>query len=155
MSESNFYEGAQSREALLRAFLEDGDAMWLRWFQSEIEAKFESTKGGLEIIADVLRKWFEDSRLQCAVVNRPVSSRRQFDGETCECFGNQKDQLRRFVEQLVVKMGLQYPDVAASAAVQIIERTILTTLISGDLSELKTAQLLLQCLQRALSVGFN
>lgn len=155
MSKSTFYQGAQSEGALLRAFLEDGNAIWLRWFQSEIEAKFDTTKGGLEIIADVLRKWFDDSRLQCAVVNKGVSSSREFDGVTIECFGNQKDKLRRVVEQLVVKMGLRYPDIAASAAVQIIERTIVTTLMSGDLSELKTAQLLFQCLQRALSVGFN
>lgn len=155
VSESNFYEGAQSREALLRAFLEDGDAMWLRWFQREINAKFESTKGGLEIFADVLRKWFEDSYVQCSVVNKLISSSHQFDGETYECFEGNRDQLRRLIEQLVAKMDLPYPDIAASAAVQIIERTIVTTLVSGDLSELKTAQLLFQCLQRALSVGFN
>lgn len=155
MSKSNFYQGTQSEEAILRAFLEDANAIWLRWFQSEIDAKFDTTEGGLEIIADVLRKWFEDSRLQCAVVNKAVSSSPEVDGETVECFGNRKDQLRRVVEQLIVKMGVRYPDIAASAAVQIIERTIVTTLVSGDLSELKTAQLLFQCLQRALSVGFN
>jgi AcrR family transcriptional regulator len=155
VSESSFYQRAQSEKDLLQAFLQDHDANWLRWFQREIDAKFETTKGGLEIVADVMRKWFENSRLQCAGVNTVVCPSRQFAGETLELLGNQRDQLRRFVEQLVVKMGLRYPDIAATASVQIIERTIVRTLKSGDLSEIKTAQLLFQCLQRALSAGLN
>ena len=154
VSETTFYGEFQSKEALIRAFLENRNAIWLRWFQSEIHARFETTRDGLEIIADVLRKWFEDSRLHCEDVKKDASNR-QVNGEAFESFGNQKDQLRRFVEHLARKMGLRYPDIAASAAVQIIERTIVTTLVSGDLSELKTAQLLFQCLQSALSIPFN
>ena len=154
-SETSFYGEFQSKEALIRAFLEDRNAIWLRWFQSEIDARFETTRGGLEIIADVLRTWFQDSRLQSKEVNKHSFSECQVNGEAFESFGNPKDQLRRFVEHLARKMGLRYPDVAASTTVQIVERTIMATLMSGDLSELKTAQLLFQCLQRALSVGFN
>ena len=155
VSETTFYGEFQSKEALIRAFLEDRNAIWLRWFQSEVRARFETTRGGLEIISDVLNKWFEDSRVHGEVVNQASSTNRQVNGEAFETFGNQKDQLQRFVELLARRMGLRYPDIAASAAVQIIERTIETNLVSGDLSELKTAQLLFQCLQRALSVAFN
>ena len=152
VSETTFYGEFQSKEGLIRAFLENRNAIWLRWFQSEIHARFETTRDGLEIIADVLRKWFEDSGLDSEDVKKDASSDRQVNGEAFESFGNQKDQLRRFVEHLAWKLGLRYPDIAASAAVQIIERTIVTILVSGDLSELKTAQLLFECLQSALSV---
>ncbi|HEY2470496.1 MAG TPA: hypothetical protein VGI45_22055 [Terracidiphilus sp.] len=155
VSESTFYEGSQSKEALLRAFLEDRNAIWLRWFQTEINARYETTRGGLEIIADVLRKWFENPKLcRSAIVNVDVSNR-NVSAQAFEVVRNQKHQLRRFFERLAVKMGIQYPDIAACAAVQIVERTIVATLRSSDLSELKTAQLLFQCLQHAVSVGFN
>ena len=34
----------------------------MRWFESEIEERYEATGGGLEIIADVLQKGLEDSK---------------------------------------------------------------------------------------------
>jgi len=152
--ESTFYEGLQSKEACIRAFLEDRHAMWLRWFQDEIDARYETTGGGLEIIADVLREWFEDSPLRGSV-RKVIASKRDLNGQNLEIARRPKDQLRRFVQQLAVKMGFLYPDIAASAAVLIIERTIVMTLMTGDLSELKTAQLLFHCLQHARTVEFN
>ena len=154
VSESTFYEGLQSKEACILTFLEDRHAMWLRWFQNKINARYETTGGGLEIIADVLREWFEDSQLRGSA-GKVIVSNRDLNGQNFEIARTPKDQLRRFVTQLAVKMGFQYPDIAASAAVLIIERTILMTLLTGDLSELKTAQLLFHCLQHGLSVGFN
>jgi len=151
---STVYEGIQLTRVCIRAFLEDRDAMWLRWFQSEIDARYETTGGGLEIIVDVLREWFEDSQRRGSV-SMVIASNRDFNGQNLEVARTTKNQLRRFVQQLAVKMGFQYPDIVASAAVLIIERTIVTTLMTGDLSELKTAQLLFHCLQHARSFEFN
>ena len=155
VAKSTSYERVQSTEDCLRAFLEGRHTTWVRWFQSAIDARYEATGGGLEIIADVLREWFEDSQLRGSAVIKVIVSNRDFIGRNLEVGRKPKDELRRFVEQLAVKMGLQYPDIAASAAVLIVERTIATTLMTADLSELKTAQLLFNCLQHALSVGFN
>src|SRR5690348_1337353 len=58
VSESSFYDRFQSREDLVSAFLKDRQAIWMRWFENEIEARCEATGGGLEIIADVLQKGF-------------------------------------------------------------------------------------------------
>jgi AcrR family transcriptional regulator len=155
VSETPFYENFQPKEDLIRAFLEDRNTIWLRWFQREIDARLEITGGGLEIIVDVLRKWFEISRLPCQTVKKDNSSSCEVNVEVFDSFSSQKDQLRRFVEQLARKMGLRCSDIAASAAVQIIERTIVAICKSCDLSELMTAQLLFQCLQHALSNGSN
>jgi AcrR family transcriptional regulator len=152
VSDSGLYESPESIEALIRAFLGDRHAIWLRWFQSEIDARYETTGGGLEIIADVLRATFEGSPVHGSPFNKVIVSNHHLNGRTLEIVRNQKIQMRRFVEQLAVKMGLRYPDIAASAAVQIIERTIVAILTTGDLSELKTAQLLFQCLQNAHQV---
>jgi len=71
VSESAFYEQFQSKEELVSAFLKDRHAMWMRWFEAEIEARYEATGGGLEIIADVLQEGFEDPK--CLVLPLSIS----------------------------------------------------------------------------------
>ena len=53
VSEPASHERFQSKEDPVSAFLKDRHAMWMRWFENEIEASYEATGGGLEIIADV------------------------------------------------------------------------------------------------------
>lgn len=121
----------------------------MRWFENEIETRYEATGTGLEIIADVLRKGFEDPKCFGLAFIRIVTEGGDCDNEPFAIAGEQKEHLRRFIEQLAAKMGLQYPDMTASAAVLVIERTIVRTLITGSLREAQTARLLFQCLQHA------
>jgi AcrR family transcriptional regulator len=149
VSESAFYEQFQSREDSLSAFLRDRHAIWMRWFENEIEARYEATGGGLEIIADVLQEGFEDPKCFGFAFINIVAESSAFNREPFVIAREQKEHLGRFLEQLTVKMGLQHPDMAASAAVLIIERTIVRTLMTGSLKEAQTARLLFQCLQHA------
>ena len=71
------------------------------------------------------------------------------DKEPFAIVSEQKERLRRFVEQLAVKMGLRHPDVVAATAVVIIDQTIVRTVTTGSLTEAQTARLLFQCLQHA------
>lgn len=147
--ESVFYETFQSKKELVSAFLKDRHAIWMRWFEHEIEARYQATGGGLEIIADVLQKGFEDPKcFGFAFVNN-VTEGSDFDNEPFAIAREQKEHLGRLIEQLAVKMGLQHPDMAASAAVLVIDRTIVRTLMTGSLKEAQTARLLFQCLQHA------
>ncbi len=147
-SESAFYEQFQSKEELVSAFLKDRHAIWMRWFENEIEARYEATGGGLEIIADVLQKGFEDPKcFGLAFIN--IVTECGFDHEPFAIAGEEKKHLGQFIEELAVRMGLQHPDIAASAAVLVIERTIVRTLMTGSLKEAQTARLLFQCLQHA------
>ena len=144
-----FHEQFQSKEDLVSAFVKDRHAIWMRWFESEIEARYQATGGGLEIIADVLQMGFEDLKcFGCAFLNI-VTEGRNFNSEPFAIAREQKEHLRQFIEQLAVRMNLQHPDMAASAAVLVIERTIVRTLMSGSLKEAQTARLLFQCLQHA------
>jgi len=149
VSESAFYELFQSKEDLVSAFLQDRHAIWMRWFENEIEAKYEATGGGLEIIADVLQRGFEDPKCFGLAFINIVIEGGDFDNEPFAIVREQKEHLGRFIEQLAVKMGLQHPDMAAPAAVLVIERTIMRTLMTGSLKEAQTARLLFQCLQHA------
>jgi hypothetical protein len=124
-------------------------AGWMRWFENGIEARFEATGGGLEIIADVLHDAFEDPKSFCVAFMNVVNESGNFDKEPCAIRCEQKEGLSRFIERLAAKMGLQHPEMAASAAVLVIEQTIVRTLITGSLKEAQTARLLFQCLQHA------
>jgi AcrR family transcriptional regulator len=149
VSEFASYERFQSREDLVSTFLKHRHAAWMRWFEDEIEARYKATGGGLEIIADVLQEGFEDpNNFGVAFINL-VSVCSDVDKEPFATVGEQKEHLRQFIEQLAVKMGLDHPDIAASAAVHVIERAIGRTLMSGSLTEARTARLLFQCLQHA------
>ena len=149
VSESAFYEQFQSKEDLVSAFLKDRQVIWMRWFESEIEARHEATGGGLEIIADVSQEGFEDPKcLGLAFINVVAEGGDTYN-EPFAIAREQKEHLRRFIERLATKMGLQCPDMAASTAVLIIERTIECALRTGSLKEAQTARLLFQCLQHA------
>jgi hypothetical protein len=120
----------------------------MRWFEHEIEARYEASRGGLEIIADVLQEGFEDPKsLGLALIN--IVTEDGFDNEPFAIVKEEKEKLRRFIKQLAVKMGLRHPDMAASTAVFIIDQTIVRTLMTGSLREDQTARLLFQCLQHA------
>lgn len=149
MSESAFPEQFQSKKELVSAFLKDRHAIWMRWFENQIEARCEATGGGLEIIADVLQKGFEDPKCFGLAFINITTEGRTFNSEPFAIAGKQKEHLRRFIEDLAVKMGLQHPDMAAFAAVLIIDRTIVRTLMTGSLKEVQIARLLFQCLQHA------
>jgi AcrR family transcriptional regulator len=140
---------ASSKEDLVSAFLKDRHVIWMRWFENEIEARYGATGGDLEIIADVLQEGFEDPKCFGFAFMNVVIEGADFDNEPIAIVREQKEHLRRFIEQLAVKMGLQHPDIAACAAVLVVERTIVRTLMTGSLKEAQTARLLFQCLQHA------
>jgi hypothetical protein len=149
ISDFTFHEQFQSNEYRLSAFWKDRHANWMRWFENEIEARYEATGGGLEIIADVLQDAFEDPKSFCLAFMSAVRESGNFDKEPYAIRPEQKERLSRFIERLAAKMNLQHPDMAASAIVLVIERTIARALMTGSLTEAQTARLLFQCLQHA------
>ena len=148
-SESVFYAEFESKEDLVSAVLKDRQVIWMRWFEKEIEARYETSGSGLEIIADVLQKGFEDPKSFGLAFINIVTEGSDFDNEPSAIVRDEKEHLRRFIEQLAVKMGLQHPGMAASAAVLVIERTIRRTLMTESPEEVQTARLIFQCLQHA------
>jgi len=150
VSESAFYEQFHSKENAVSAFLKDRHAIWMRWFEKEIEARYKATGGGLEIIADVLQEAFEDPKyFGLAFMNIVTEGNGASNGEPFVIAREQREYLRRFLEQLAATMGLQDPGMAASAAVLVINQTIIQTLMTGSVKEVQAARLLFQCIQHA------
>ena len=115
--ESVFYEQFQSKEDLVSAFLKGRHASWMRRFENEIEARYEATGGGLELIADVLQEAFEDPKSLALAFVDVITQSGDSDKDPLAIVSEQKEHLRRFVEQLAVKMGLRHPDMVAATAV--------------------------------------
>lgn len=146
VSESTLY---QSKEEPVAAPLRNCCAVWLCWFENEVDAIYERTGGGLEIIADVLQKAFEDRKTFDFTYFNFVEGGGDFDSEPLAAAREQKKHLKGYLVQLAVRMGLQHPDIAASAALLVIERTIAWTQRTESPQEAHTARLLFQCLQHA------
>jgi hypothetical protein len=147
VSDSTFY---QSKEEPVAAPSSNTCALWLRWFENEVEAKYQATSGGLEIIADVLRKAFEQQKCSDSDFSFfNTVDNFGFGSDPFVAAAGQKEHLRRYLEQLAMRMGLQHPDIAACAALLVIERTIVRTQLTGSLEETQTARLLFQCLQHS------
>ena len=121
----------------------------MRWFEKEIEARCNATGASLEIIADVLEEGFEDRPRFCVAFMNIDAEVEAFNTDAVAIATEQKEHLRHFLEQLSLRMGLEHPDVAASAAVLVIEHTIVWAQMTGGLKEAQTARLLFQCLQHA------
>lgn len=145
VSDSTFY---RSKEEPAAAPPKNSCAVWARWFENEVEQKYEETGGGLAIIADVLQKAFEDQKCSDFAFFNMVEVG-DFDSEPFAAAREQKEHLRGYLEQLAVRMGLRHPDIAACAALLVIERTIVWTQLTGSPGETQTARLLFQCLQHA------
>ena len=139
----------QSQEDLVPGFLKHRHVAWMRTFENKIETRFKGTGGGLEMIADILQEGFEDSKSFALAFVNIVTQCDCPDEEPCAIVGEQKEHLRRLIEQLALRMGLQYPEMIACAVVRVIDRAIVRTLASGSLTEAQTARLLFQCLQHA------
>src|SRR5438477_10838113 len=52
--------GFQAEGDSVSSFLKDRHVLWMRWLEKEIEARFDATGAGLEVVADVLRRGFDD-----------------------------------------------------------------------------------------------
>jgi AcrR family transcriptional regulator len=115
VSESAFYEQFQSKEDLVSAFLQDRHAIWMRWFENEIGAKYEATRGGLEIIADVLEKWFEDPKLYgCAFIDTATAGG-SLNSEPFEIPRERKEHLAK-VALRKTSLPCRYVTLSASAS---------------------------------------
>lgn len=123
---------------------------WLRWFEDQIEQAYEASGGDLEIIADVLERDFETpGYFEYAT---QVSDQVDVFGDWHVASRVHRKHLMLYLEQLATRMGLRCPEMIASAAVLVIERTIEWARASEDSDAAQTARLLFQCLRSAYRV---
>jgi AcrR family transcriptional regulator len=149
VSESSFHENFSSKEELVLAFLHKRHDLWTAWFTKEVETRLARPGAGLEVVADVLQTWFEDPKFRgCAFINTVAEGGRR-DSEPFSIAREHKEELKQFLKSITTRLNLSEPDMAASAAVLIIEGAIVRAQMTGDPSEAYNARLLFQCLSHS------
>lgn len=132
---------------LVSTFLMTRHINWMQWFEQEVDARYRGAGGSLEILADVLQQGCNDPKCFALAFVHALS--RHPAAEPGVIAAGQREHLKDFLERLAATMGLQHPEMAAAAAVLIIERTIIEIQLTGHTEETQTARLLFQCLQHA------
>ncbi len=146
VSESAFYQNFSSKEDLVLAFLQKRHDIWMAWFTNEVEAKLSQPGAKLEVIADVLQSWFEDPNFRgCAFINT-VAEGGKFDSQPFTMAREHKEELKRFLTAVAMKLDHREPELTASAAVLVVEGAIVRAQMTGDAQEAYNARLLFQCL---------
>lgn len=144
-----FYEHLQSKQTIVSPDRTDRLAIWMRWLENQIEARYEATGGGLEIIADALEMGLEDPLHFRFAFTHIGAEDSPFSRHPFAMARKQSEHLKRFIERLATRTGVQHPDIAAVAAVLVIEETIVGAGMTAEPVEAHTARLLFQCLQHA------
>jgi AcrR family transcriptional regulator len=149
VSESSFYQNFASKDDLVTAFLHKRHDIWMGWFTGEVKAKLSQPGAGLEVIADVLQSWFEDPKFRgCAFINT-IAEGGKFDSEPFTIAREHKEELRRFLKEVAIRLNHEEPDLTASAAVLVVEGAIVRAQMTGDAQEAYNARLLFQCLNHS------
>ena len=149
VSENSFYENFHSKEDLVTTFLRRRHDIWFTWFETEVEKRLARNGGGLEVIADVLQSWFEDSSFRgCAFINI-VAEGGKFDSEPFAIAREHKEQLKQFIRKLATSMHLKEPDLVAAAGLLVVEGAIVRAQMTCDPKEVQNARLLLLCLNHS------
>jgi AcrR family transcriptional regulator len=151
ISKLSFYQSFKSKDDLVLAFLQKRHEVWMAWFTREVEIRLSNPGAGLEVIAEVLQSWFEDPKFRgCAFINT-VAEGGKFDSEPFTIAREHKEELKRFLKTAATKLNFFEPEMAASAAVMVIEGAIVRAQMTGDSSEAHNARLLFQCLNHSRS----
>ena len=133
VAKMSFYRYFPSKSDLIAEFLHRRHDFWMEWFTTAVEEKLlESKGGGLEVIADVLRSWFEEPGFRgCAFINT-VAETPEYESEQNGIARDHKAQLETYVEKLATRLGIAAPKKAAATAMIIIEGTIVRAHMTGN-----------------------
>lgn len=132
VAKMSFYRSFPSKSDLVVAFLRKRHDLWMSWFTQRVEAKLASSNGGLEVIADVLKEWFEEPDFRgCAFINT-VAEDGSHSSEQASIAQDHKQQLEDYLEKLARRLKLKVPKEVAAAATLVIDGTIVRAQMTGN-----------------------
>jgi hypothetical protein len=103
----------------------------------------------LEVIADVLREWFDEADFRgCAFINTVAESGSTDDDASRIALGHKND-LAAYLATLARRLHLTRPQQVAEAAMIIIEGTIVRAQMTGDAGVVAASRGLLKSLGQA------
>lgn len=132
VAKMSFYRYFPSKTDLIAEVLHYRHDSWMTWFTTSVEERLLESKGGLEVIADVLRSWFEQPDFRGCVFINTVVETPGFETEQNNISRDHKTQLEAYVEKLAARLGIAAPKKAAATAMIIIDGTILRAQMTGN-----------------------
>lgn len=149
VAKMSFYRHFPSKADLIAAFLENRHERWLDWFERAVEARLGKAGAGLEVIADVLREWFDEADFRgCAFINTVAESGSSADDPSRIALAHKND-LAAYLEALARRLHLARPQQVAAAAMIVIEGTIVRAQMTDDAGVVATCRSLLKNLGQA------
>jgi AcrR family transcriptional regulator len=141
----SFYRNFPSKSDLISAFLKRRHERWMAWFETEVTSSGEGTNG----IANTLKSWFEAPDFRgCAFINA-FAEGGALSEEHAKCALDHKRQLEEFVAKLAQREGVIGWRSFATAAMIVIEGTIVRAQMTGDHEVAIVCQQLLKSLKQA------
>lgn len=150
VAKMSFYRHFPSKADLIATFLETRHERWLGWFEHAVDARLGKPGAGLEVIADVLREWFDEADFRgCAFINTVAESGSSNDDDASRIALRHKNDLAAYLVTLARRLHLTRPQQVAEAAMIIIEGTIVRAQMTGDAGVVAASRSLLKSLGQA------
>lgn len=148
VAKMSFYRHFPSKNDLVAEYLLRRHEWWMNWFSAGVEKRLSPAGAGLEVIAEVLMRWFEAPDFRgCAFINAQAEAFSQED-KIHQIIQDHKNKLQAFLEELATRLGLENPQQTAASSLLVIEGTIVRSQMTGDAGVFETCRLLLRRIGR-------
>ncbi len=132
VAKMSFYRYFPSKNDLITECLRRRSEEWLQWFTAAVEKKMSYSVAGMEIIADILRRWFEQPGFRgCAITNALVEMPAP-EPEIQEVIRRHQAALEACLTDVAIRLDHADPRQTAAAVMVIMEGAIIRAQITGD-----------------------
>lgn len=148
VAKMSFYRHFPSKNDLVAEYLQRRHESWMKWFVGATEQRLAQPGAGLEVIAEVLREWFEEPNFRgCAFINTQAetpAAEERLNG----VIRDHKAALQTYIAELAHRLALEAPLQTAAHAMVVIEGSIVRVQMTGDLTVCDSCSHLLRKLGR-------
>ena len=148
VAKMSFYRHFPSKNDLVAEYLLRRHEWWMGWFSVGVEKRLSQAGAGLEVIAEVLMRWFEEPDFRgCAFINAQAEAFSQ-EEKIHQIIQDHKQALQAFLQELATRLGLENPLQTAASSLLVIEGTIVRSQMTRDAGVFETCRLLLRRIGR-------
>ncbi|HEY4146945.1 MAG TPA: hypothetical protein VGM61_17830 [Pinirhizobacter sp.] len=144
----SFYRHFPAKRDLIVAFLHKRSGEWMAWFRTEVERRLAKRGAGLEVIADTLESWFEQTDFRGCTFMNSVAEGAHEDPLIAQVVLDHKAELGEFIQKLARRLGLSRPKRVHEAVMVVIEGSVIRAQMTGQYGDPTTGRMLLRAIAR-------
>lgn len=132
VAKMSFYRHFPSKSHLIAECLSLRHENWMVWFKDAVEKRIAQTGGGIEVIAEVLRSWFEEPDFRgCPFINA-LAETAAAETRILEVIRLHKARVEVFLTDLATQMGYAAPRPMAAAVMVILDGCIVRAQMTDE-----------------------